>query len=152
VASVTSPSPVTPPGLPLLPSVPPPGQAPTTSTPPLPAALVLEPDQVQPGESFVARGTGCAPGATVTLRTDREALPTTTADASGSFSQRIALHKSYPGSAVVIAQCGSTTLRATLTVLVSSGIATPMTSLSVLLFFLLVVGVIVGRWVRGRER
>jgi hypothetical protein len=112
---------------------------------------VLEPNQIRPGESFVARGTGCTPGATVTLSADRESLPPTTADENGSFSAVITLHDTSSVSPVIVAQCGPT-LRATLTILVVSGVATPLTSLSVLLFFLFVIGFVVWRWGRGRAR
>jgi hypothetical protein len=113
--------------------------------------LVLEPNRIRPGESFVARGRGCTPGATVTLSADRETLPPTTADDNGSFSAPITLHHTSSVSPVIVVQCGPT-LRATLTILVTSGVATPITSLAVLLFLLLVSGFVLWRWSRGRAR
>lgn len=99
----------------------------------------------------MARGTGCTPGATVTLSADRETLPPTTADDNGSFSARITLRKTSSASVVIVAQCGPT-LRATVTILVTSGVATSVTNLLVLFFFLLVIGFLLWRWARGRTR
>jgi hypothetical protein len=117
----------------------------------VPAKLVLEPSDIKPGESFLARGTGCIPGATVTLSAGGEHLGTTTADGGGSFSTRVTLHAATSSKVVVEARCGPT-LRATLTVVVTSGVATPLTSLFLLLFFLCLVGFVLWRWTRGRAR
>ncbi len=61
---------------------------------------------VAPGGDVNATGTGCDPGATVTLEIAGEQVGETTADSDGSFSTPIDVPDVDPGRLEVIAHCG----------------------------------------------
>jgi hypothetical protein len=61
---------------------------------------------VSPGGDVKATGTGCDPGATVTLEIEGEQVGETTAGSDGSFSTPIDVPDVDPGRLEVDAHCG----------------------------------------------
>ncbi|GGP62284.1 hypothetical protein [Saccharothrix coeruleofusca] len=68
--------------------------------------LTLDREHVQPGDPLTATGTGCQPGATVTLSSQDQDLGTTTADGTGRFSTGVEFTTVQPGRHVIRADCG----------------------------------------------
>ena len=68
--------------------------------------LALDKPSVSPGGDVKATGTGCDPGATVTLEIEGEQVGETTASSDGSFSTPISVPDVDPGRLEVDAHCG----------------------------------------------
>ncbi len=90
-----------------------------------------------PGGDVTAIGTGCDPGATVTLEIAGEEVGATTADDNGRFSTPIDVPDVDPGRLEVLARCGPV-LTTQLDVVLASSVSNNSTIL-VLAFFVIVL-------------
>jgi len=96
----------------------------------------------RPGERLTASGTGCPPGAEVTLTIGDRPVGSTTADANGAFIAPVRLPALTPGRHKVAASCG-VVLSAPLDVYVSSRVETPASSTLAVTCFVILIGVVV---------
>ncbi|MFD9705564.1 hypothetical protein [Lentzea sp. NPDC059081] len=113
--------------------------------------LVLDKENIQPGEDLTAMGTGCPQGANVTLKSLGQDVGRTTADDNGNFRSPVKFTNIEPGRHKVRADCGITLVgNIDVTLLSSSGGST--STLVVLLFFLLVGAAMLRRQFAGLRR
>jgi LPXTG-motif cell wall-anchored protein len=68
--------------------------------------FVITPSGVEQGGTATFRGSGCEPGATVTLTVNGEVLATATADNNGDYSGSFVVNLA-PGNYTVTATCGN---------------------------------------------
>lgn len=113
--------------------------------------LVLDKDNIQPGEDLTATGTGCPKGAKVTLKSLGQDVGTTTADDKGEFKSPVKFANIEPGRHKVRAECGIT-LVGNVDVTLSSSSGGTTSTLVVLLFFLLIGAAMLRRQFTGLRR
>ncbi|MFD4675921.1 hypothetical protein ACFWNN_39785 [Lentzea sp. NPDC058450] len=113
--------------------------------------LVLDKDNIQPGDDLTATGTGCPKGANVTLKSLGQDVGKTTADDSGAFSSPVKFASIEPGRHKVRAECGIV-LVGNVDVTLSSSSGGTTSTLVVLLFFLLVGAAMLRRQFSGLRR
>jgi len=106
--------------------------------------LSLDRDNVRPGDPLTATGTGCDPGAPVTLASDDEPLGSTFADSAGGFVAPLHFANLEPGRRTITATCGPV-LTTQVDLIVSSSTSGQAGTLVVLIFFIL-VGIALLRW------
>ncbi|WP_433194204.1 hypothetical protein ACQP1G_36380 [Nocardia sp. CA-107356] len=117
----------------------------TTSAVPLPpvaaqpAGLELTPSAIGLGDDVTAAGSGCDPQAQVSLLVGETPVGSTVAGADGVFRSPLALTSIEVGRYQVTARCGRT-LSAPLDVVLVSRISAATSTLTVILFFLLIGG------------
>ncbi|WP_231114836.1 hypothetical protein [Lentzea aerocolonigenes] len=99
--------------------------------------LVLDKDNIQPGEDLTATGTGCPKGAQVTLKSLGQDVGKATADNDGKFTSPVKFTNIEPGRHKVRAECGIV-LVGNVDVTLSSSSGGTTSTLVVLLFFLLI--------------
>lgn len=110
--------------------------------------LVLDKENIQPGEDLTATGTGCPKGANVTLKSLGQDVGKTTADDQGEFKSPVRFANIEPGRHKVRAECGIT-LVGNVDVTLSSSSGGTTSTLVVLLFFLLVGAAMLRRQFTG---
>jgi hypothetical protein len=113
--------------------------------------LVLDKDNIQPGDDLTATGTGCPKGAGVTLKSLGQDVGSTTADDNGAFTAPVRFVNIEPGRHKVRAECGIT-LVGNVDVTLSSSSGGTSSTLVVLLFFLLIGAVMLRRQFTGLRR
>lgn len=113
--------------------------------------LVLDKENIQPGEDLTATGTGCPKGANVTLRSLGQNVGKTTADDNGGFTSPVEFANIEPGRHSVRAECGIT-LVGNVDVTLSSSSGGTTSTLVVLLFFLLIGAAMLRRQFTGLRR
>ncbi|MET9630085.1 hypothetical protein ABZX92_21720 [Lentzea sp. NPDC006480] len=113
--------------------------------------LVLDKDNIQPGEDLTATGTGCPRGAQVTLKSLGQDVGRTTADDDGKFTSPVKFTNIEPGRHKVRAECGIV-LVGNVDVTLSSSSGGTTSTLVVLLFFLLVGAAMLRRQFTGLRR
>jgi hypothetical protein len=113
--------------------------------------LVLDKENIQPGEDLTATGTGCPKGANVTLKSLGQDVGRTTADDKGEFKSPVKFANIEPGRHKVRAECGIT-LVGNVDVTLSSSSGGTTSTLVVLLFFLLVGVAMLRRQFTGLRR
>lgn len=113
--------------------------------------LVLDKDNIQPGDDLTATGTGCPKGASVTLRSLGQDVGRTTADENGEFRSPVRFSNIEPGRHKVRAECGIV-LVGNVDVTLSSSSGGTTSTLVVLLFFLLVGAAMLRRQFSGLRR
>ncbi|WP_258952183.1 hypothetical protein [Lentzea californiensis] len=113
--------------------------------------LVLDKDNIQPGDDLTATGTGCPKGANVTLRSLGQDVGRTTADENGGFTSPVKFANIEPGRHKVRAECGIV-LVGNVDVTLSSSSQGTTSTLVVLLFFLLVGAAMLRRQFSGLRR
>lgn len=113
--------------------------------------LVLDKENIQPGEDLTATGTGCPKGAQVTLRSLGQDVGRTTADENGEFRSPVKFTNIEPGRHKVRAECGIT-LVGNVDVTLSSSSGGTTSTLVVLLFFLLIGAAMLRRQFTGLRR
>ncbi|MGW4212513.1 hypothetical protein ACWEIJ_31300 [Lentzea sp. NPDC004789] len=123
----------------------------TTSSDPGDGVLVLDKDNIQPGEDLTATGTGCPNGADVTLRSLGEEVGKTTANDRGEFTSPVRFANIEPGRHVVRAECGIV-LVGNVDVTLSSSSGGTTSTLVILLFFLLIGAAMLRRQFTGLRR
>ncbi len=79
---------------------------PSSAVPHGDGVLVIDKDDVQPGDPLSATGTGCTPGASVTLSSLGEQVGSTTADDAGRFSAPVEFPTAQAGRHEIRAYCG----------------------------------------------
>ncbi|WP_229693500.1 hypothetical protein [Lentzea pudingi] len=120
-------------------------------TGPADGVLVLDKENIQPGDDLTATGTGCPKGASVTLRSLGQDVGKTTADENGGFSSPVKFASIEPGRHKVRAECGIVLVgNVDVTLMSSSGGST--STLVVLLFFLLIGAAMLRRQFSGLRR
>ncbi|MGW6444989.1 hypothetical protein [Lentzea sp. NPDC055074] len=113
--------------------------------------LVLDKENIQPGDDLTATGTGCPQGAKVTLKSLGQDVGQTTADENGGFSSPVKFASIEPGRHKVRAECGIVLVgNVDVTLMSSSGGST--STLVVLLFFLLIGAAMLRRQFSGLRR
>ncbi|HEX7302394.1 hypothetical protein [Lentzea sp.] len=113
--------------------------------------LVLDKDNIQPGEDLTAMGTGCPQNANVTLRSLGQNVGQTTADDNGNFRSPVKFANIEPGRHKVRADCGIT-LVGNIDVTLSSSSGGSTSTLVILLFFLLIGATMLRRQFAGLKR
>ncbi|MGI5506656.1 hypothetical protein [Lentzea sp. CA-135723] len=113
--------------------------------------LVLDKDNIQPGDDLNATGIGCPKGASVTLKSLGQDVGKTTADDNGAFSSPVKFANIEPGRHKVRAECGIV-LVGNVDVTLSSSSGGTTSTLVVLLFFLLVGAAMLRRQFSGLRR
>ncbi|MFD5825719.1 hypothetical protein [Lentzea sp. NPDC060358] len=113
--------------------------------------LVLDKENIQPGEDLTAMGTGCPQNATVTLKSLGQDVGRTTADDNGNFRSPVKFTDIEPGRHKVRADCGIT-LVGNIDVTLSSSSGGSTSTLVVLLFFLLIGAAMLRRQFAGLRR
>jgi hypothetical protein len=113
--------------------------------------LVLDKENIQPGDDLTATGTGCPKGANVTLRSLGQDVGKTTADENGDFRSPVRFSNIEPGRHKVRAECGIV-LVGNVDVTLSSSSGGTTSTLVVLLFFLLVGAAMLRRQFSGLRR
>ena len=113
--------------------------------------LVLDKENIQPGDDLTATGTGCPKGANVTLKSLGQDVGQTTADDKGEFTSPVKFANIEPGRHKVRAECGIT-LVGNVDVTLSSSSGGTTSTLVVLLFFLLVGAAMLRRQFAGLRR
>lgn len=113
--------------------------------------LVLDKDNIQPGDDLTATGTGCPKGANVTLKSLGQNVGQTVADENGEFKSPVKFANIEPGRHKVRAECGIT-LVGNVDVTLSSSSGGNTSTLVVLLFFLLVGAAMLRRQFTGLRR
>ncbi|MDX8053326.1 hypothetical protein SK571_28465 [Lentzea sp. BCCO 10_0798] len=113
--------------------------------------LVLDKDNIQPGDDLTATGTGCPKGASVTLKSLGQDVGRTTADENGEFRSPVRFANIEPGRHKVRAECGIV-LVGNVDVTLSSSSQGTTSTLVVLLFFLLVGAAMLRRQFSGLRR
>ena len=113
--------------------------------------LVLDKENIQPGEDLTATGTGCPKGANVTLKSLGQDVGRTTADDKGEFKSPVKFASIEPGRHKVRAECGIT-LVGNVDVTLSSSSGGTTSTLVVLLFFLLLGAAMLRRQFTGLRR
>lgn len=125
----------------------------SSSEPPNPGdgVLVLDKENIQPGDALTATGTGCPKGASVTLKSLGQNVGKATADENGEFSAPVKFASIEPGRHKVRAECGIV-LVGNVDVTLSSSSGGTTSTLVVLLFFLLVGAAMLRRQFTGLRR
>ncbi|WP_329405571.1 hypothetical protein OG563_27490 [Nocardia vinacea] len=123
---------------------------PTTVTPrppiaPPPAALELTPTAIGLGGDVTAAGSGCDPQSQVSLLVGETPVGNAVAGVDGGFRAPLALTSIEVGRYEVTARCGRT-LTAPLDVVLVSRVSSATSTLTVILFFLLI-----GAWFYGHR-
>jgi len=113
--------------------------------------LVLDKDNIQPGDDLTATGTGCPKGADVTLRSLGQNVGKATADDNGDFTAPVKFANIEPGRHKVRAECGIV-LVGNVDVTLSSSSGGTTSTLVVLLFFLLIGAAMLRRQFTGLRR
>ncbi|WP_245778199.1 hypothetical protein [Lentzea xinjiangensis] len=113
--------------------------------------LVLDKENIQPGDDLTATGTGCPGGADVTLKSLGQDVGRTVADENGEFTSPVRFTDIEPGRHKVRAECGIT-LVGNVDVTLSSSSGGTTGTLVVLLFFLLVGAAMLRRQFAGLRR
>ncbi|WP_329790281.1 hypothetical protein V1227_40180 [Lentzea sp. DG1S-22] len=113
--------------------------------------LVLDKENIQPGDDLTATGTGCPKGANVTLRSLGQDVGQTVADEDGNFRSPVRFTNIEPGRHKVRAECGIV-LVGNVDVTLSSSSGGTTSTLVVLLFFLLVGAAMLRRQFSGLRR
>ncbi|MFD4642937.1 hypothetical protein ACFWN2_36905 [Lentzea sp. NPDC058436] len=113
--------------------------------------LLLDKDNIQPGDDLTATGTGCPKGANVTLKSLGQDVGKTTADENGTFKSPVRFANIEPGRHKVRAECGIV-LVGNVDVTLSSSSGGTTSTLVVLLFFLLVGAAMLRRQFSGLRR
>ncbi|WP_231114837.1 hypothetical protein [Lentzea aerocolonigenes] len=113
--------------------------------------LLLDKDNIQPGDDLTATGTGCPKGATVKLTSLGQSVGNTTADDNGEFKSPVKFANIEPGRHKVRAECGIT-LVGNVDVTLSSSSGGTTSTLVVLLFFLLIGAAMLRRQFTGLRR
>jgi hypothetical protein len=113
--------------------------------------LLLDKDNIQPGDDLTATGTGCPKGANVTLKSLGQDVGKTTADDNGAFKSPVRFENIEPGRHKVRAECGIV-LVGNVDVTLSSSSGGTTSTLVVLLFFLLVGAAMLRRQFSGLRR
>lgn len=113
--------------------------------------LVLDKENIQPGDALTATGTGCPKGANVTLKSLGQDVGKTVADENGEFTSPVKFANIEPGRHKVRAECGIT-LVGNVDVTLSSSSGGTTSTLVVLLFFLLVGAAMLRRQFTGLRR
>ncbi|MGZ3143934.1 hypothetical protein ACVDFE_18465 [Lentzea chajnantorensis] len=113
--------------------------------------LVLDKENIQPGEDLTATGTGCPKGAGVTLKSLGQDVGKATADDNGGFTAPVRFTNIEPGRHKVRAECGIT-LVGNVDVTLSSSSGGSSSTLVVLVFFLLVGAAMLRRQFSGLRR
>ncbi|GAB2868776.1 hypothetical protein [Lentzea nigeriaca] len=113
--------------------------------------LVLDKDNIQPGDPLTATGTGCPKGAKVTLKSLGQDVGDAVADENGEFTSPVRFANIEPGRHKVRAECGIT-LVGNVDVTLSSSSGGTTSTLVVLLFFLLVGAAMLRRQFTGLRR
>jgi hypothetical protein len=128
-------------------------QPPSSSEPSDPGTgvLVLDKDNIQPGEDLTATGTGCPKGANVSLKSLGQDVGQAVADDKGGFTSPVKFADIEPGRHKVRAECGIT-LVGNVDVTLSSSSGGTTSTLVVLLFFLLVGAAMLRRQFSGLSR
>ncbi|MEV5834312.1 hypothetical protein [Nocardia sp. NPDC052112] len=119
--------------------------APAPPIAPQPAALELTPTAIGLGDDVTAAGSGCEPRSQVSLLVGDTPVGNTVAGADGGFRAPLALTSIDVGRYEVTARCGRT-LTAPLDVVLVSRISSATSTLTVILFFLLI-----GAWFYGHR-
>ncbi|MFI7665903.1 hypothetical protein [Nocardia sp. NPDC049526] len=127
-----------------------PAPMPTTVAPaapivPQPATLELTPTAIGLGGDVTAAGAGCDPQSQVSLLVGETPVGNTVAGADGGFRAPLALTSIEVGRYEVTARCGRT-LTAPLDVVLVSRVSSATSTLTVILFFLLI-----GAWFYGHR-
>jgi hypothetical protein len=113
--------------------------------------LVLDKDNIQPGDDLTATGTGCPKGANVTLKSLGQDVGQAVADENGEFKSPVRFANIEPGRHKVRAECGIT-LVGNVDVTLSSSSGGTTSTLVVLLFFLLIGAAMLRRQFTGLRR
>ncbi|MET9630084.1 hypothetical protein ABZX92_21715 [Lentzea sp. NPDC006480] len=113
--------------------------------------LLLDKDNIQPGDALTATGTGCPKGAPVKLTSLGQSVGATTADDNGEFKSPVKFASIEPGRHRVRAECGIT-LVGNVDVTLSSSSGGTTSTLVVLLFFLLIGAAMLRRQFTGLRR
>lgn len=113
--------------------------------------LILDKENIQPGDDLTATGTGCPKGANVTLKSLGQDVGKTTADENGTFRSPVKFASIEPGRHKVRAECGIV-LVGNVDVTLSSSSGGTTSTLVVLLFFLLVGAAMLRRQFSGLRR
>lgn len=113
--------------------------------------LVLDKENIQPGDDLTATGTGCPKGAKVTLKSLGQDVGKTTADENGEFRSPVKFANIEPGRHKVRAECGIV-LVGNVDVTLSSSSGGTTSTLVVLLFFLLIGAAMLRRQFSGLRR
>ncbi|MFS8095501.1 hypothetical protein LFM09_00005, partial [Lentzea alba] len=113
--------------------------------------LVLDKDNIQPGEDLTATGSGCPKGAAVTLKSLGQDVGKAVADDDGKFTSPVKFASIEPGRHKVRAECGIT-LVGNVDVTLSSSSGGTTSTLVVLLFFLLIGAAMLRRQFTGLRR
>ncbi|MEV4233719.1 MULTISPECIES: hypothetical protein [unclassified Nocardia] len=119
--------------------------APAPSIAPQPAALELTPTAIGLGGDVTAAGSGCDPQSQVSLLVGQTPVGNAVAGADGGFRAPLALTSIEVGRYEVTARCGRT-LTAPLDVVLVSRISSATSTLTLILFFLLI-----GAWFYGHR-
>ena len=102
-----------------------------------PAALSLDSSTIPQGGDLTATGQGCTPGAPVALSIGDVEVGTAEADQNGGFRTALTTDSMEIGPHQVTAECGET-LAAPLDVVLVSSVGTSTSTVTVIVFFLLV--------------
>ncbi|SDM82176.1 hypothetical protein SAMN04488074_12774 [Lentzea albidocapillata subsp. violacea] len=132
-------------------STPPSSSTTDALTDPDDGVLILDKDNIQPGDDLTATGTGCPKGANVTLKSLGQDVGRTTADENGEFRSPVRFENIEPGRHKVRAECGIV-LVGNVDVTLSSSSGGTTSTLVVLLFFLLVGAAMLRRQFAGLRR
>ncbi|WP_159080191.1 hypothetical protein [Nocardia suismassiliense] len=129
------------------PAVVPPAPEPLPLPPPQlpPAAMGLTPSSVGPGVGVTASGHGCQPGVPVDVAIGDVAVGKTVAGVDGAFEVPLATGAMDVGRHQVTAKCGRT-LAAPLDVVLVGSVGSGTSTLTVILFFL-----VLGGWYYGHR-
>ncbi|GGU80637.1 hypothetical protein [Lentzea flava] len=133
------------------PSSEPPSSSSTEPSNPGDGVLVLDKENIQPGDPLTATGTGCPKGAKVTLKSLGQDVGNAVADENGEFKSPVKFANIEPGRHKVRAECGIT-LVGNVDVTLSSSSGGTTSTLVVLLFFLLVGAAMLRRQFTGLRR
>lgn len=111
--------------------------------------LSLDRRSSPPGARVEVTGTGCDPGAPVTLDIGERRVSAAVADAAGSFSLAADVPSLLVGRYAVTATCGPV-LSSTLDIVLVSRVDPGTTTLAILVFFVLLALAIIRRQRTGR--
>lgn len=106
---------------------------------PVPSKLELSPAAISPGDKVTASGSGCMPLSPVTLTIGGTRVGSATAGADSTFRAPLTLSAVDVGRYEVVAQCGRT-LSASLDIVLISRINSATSTLTIIIFFLLLGG------------
>jgi hypothetical protein len=104
------------------------------------------------GTDDSVKGTGCPPGAPVTLRSGGQVVGTAYAGPDGSFTAPVVVDSEPIGDHQIEADCGGRTGQVALVVALAQAESPPLTTLLVLLFFILLALGLLRRWLFPTRR